>query len=711
MRDARRTIRFAGRNDAAKKSNSHFDVRVYGVGAVASHEETSLGFGTLLRSFRLARGVSQEELAARSGLSVQSVSALERGARRAPYRHTVNALADGLALSPDERERLARAAAQPRGPRTTKRGGASAGARFPAYGTAFIGREREYCEIAALVGRSRIVTIGGFGGVGKTRLAIEVGRDLSLTAARETFFVDFCAVRDPTQVVARIAAAFRFADTFAGTALEALTAALSHRDVMLVLDNCESVIDECARVVETLVRGCPRVHVLATSREPLQIDGEALYRLESLDRATAAIDLFVDRLVASGVEADAPDRGLVAQIVARLDGIPLAIELAAGLARTRSLPDILGALSSVDFLTIAERRSTVGHHRTMHAAIEWSYAALSDDERMDLRNGATGDDSFVGAGSANWADSDGSFLGAGIDNEIVPGMGSGTRSTAYSAIAAGNNNTITLTGGTAFVSSFIGAGAFNVVSAGQSVVTGGYGNRVSQGQSFVGAGNSNFVGNTYAFDGAGVGNRVTASRAFIGAGFENVAAGTDAAVPGGDGNVANGAASFAAGTGSHALHNGTFVWSDDATNATTLKSSGANQFLVRASGGVNLYSSAKLASGVRLAPGSGTWSSLSDRNAKTNIVPTDSHAILERVAALPISEWSYRTEDPHVRHLGPMAQDFYAAFGVGEDDRHITSLDEEGVALAAIKALEAQVRDLAARDAELENRIAALQAR
>lgn len=385
MRDARRTIRFAGRNEAAKKSNSHFDVRVYGVGAVASHEETSLGFGTLLRSFRLARGVSQEELAARSGLSVQSVSALERGARRAPYRHTVNALADGLALSPDERERLARAAAQPRGPRTTKRGGASAGARFPAYGTAFIGREREYREIAALVGRSRIVTIGGFGGVGKTRLAIEVGRDLSLTAARETFFVDFCAVRDPTQVVARIAAAFRFADTFAGTALEALTAALSHRDVMLVLDNCESVIDECARVVETLVRGCPRVHVLATSREPLQIDGEALYRLESLDRATAAIDLFVDRLVASGVAADAPDRGLVAQIVARLDGIPLAIELSAGLARTRSLPDILGALSSVDFLTIAERRSTVGHHRTMHAAIEWSYAALSDDERMDLR--------------------------------------------------------------------------------------------------------------------------------------------------------------------------------------------------------------------------------------------------------------------------------------------------------------------------------------
>jgi predicted ATPase len=346
-------------------------------------EEDALDFGALLRAFRLARTVSQEELAGRSRLSVQSVSALERGARRAPYRHTVNALADGLGLNPDEREQLVRAAARPRGPRKTKRGGGPV-VRFPAYGTAFVGRERECREIATLAGRSRIVTICGFGGVGKTRLAVEVGRDLSLTAGRETVFVDFCAVRAPAQVVARIAAEFRLADAPADTALGALTAALSARDVMLVLDNCESVIDECARVVETLVRGCPRVRVIATSREPLQIDGEALYRLDSLERATAAVDLFVDRIVASG-NADAPDRALATAIATRLDGIPLALELAAGLARTRSLTEILDALSGADFLTMAERRSTVGHHRTMHAAIEWSYAALSDDERTDLR--------------------------------------------------------------------------------------------------------------------------------------------------------------------------------------------------------------------------------------------------------------------------------------------------------------------------------------
>jgi hypothetical protein len=324
-------------------------------------------------------------------------------------------------------------------------------------------------------------------------------------------------------------------------------------------------------------------------------------------------------------------------------------------------------------------------------------------------NRASGTDSFVGAGSANWADSDGSFLGAGINNEIIPGTGSGTPSTAYSAIAAGNNNSIAVASGTAFVSSFIGAGAFNTVSSGQSAITGGYGNDVSQAQSFVGAGNSNSVSNTYAFDGAGFGNRITASRAFVGAGYKNDVGGTDAVVPGGFGNVAKGSTSFAAGTGSQALHSGTFVWSDHATNATTLKSSAPNQFLVRASGGVTVYSSSKLASGVELAPGSGTWSSLSDRNAKDNIMPADPQAILERVAALPVSEWSYRTEDPRVRHLGPMAQDFYAAFRVGEDDRHITSVDEEGVALAAIKALEAQVRALTARDAELEVRVSALQ--
>jgi hypothetical protein len=150
-------------------------------------------------------------------------------------------------------------------------------------------------------------------------------------------------------------------------------------------------------------------------------------------------------------------------------------------------------------------------------------------------------------------------------------------------------------------------------------------------------------------------------------------------------NSATGSASFAAGTKAGAKHNGTFVWSDDA-GAAALTSTGPYQFLARASGGFYLFSNAAATAGVKLAPGSGAWASLSDRNMKTAILPLDDAAILGKVAALPVSTWSYISERG-VRHVGPMAQDFYAAFGVGEDDRHIASIDEDGVALAAIKGL------------------------
>ena len=119
---------------------------------------------------------------------------------------------------------------------------------------------------------------------------------------------------------------------------------------------------------------------------------------------------------------------------------------------------------------------------------------------------------------------------------------------------------------------------------------------------------------------------------------------------------------------------------------------------------MTFYTSANLASGVSLAPGSGTWSSLSDRNVKSGIVPVSDDDILARVATLPISEWSYTTERG-VRHVGPMAQDFFAAFNVGEDNRHITSIDEDGVALAAIKALDGKLARKRRADAGVARRL------
>lgn len=168
-----------------------------------------------------------------------------------------------------------------------------------------------------------------------------------------------------------------------------------------------------------------------------------------------------------------------------------------------------------------------------------------------------------------------------------------------------------------------------------------------------------------------------------------MASGPYATVAGGRADLAAGGGSFAAGTRAQARNNGTFVWSDG-TGTQPLASTASGQFMARASGGFYLYSNGADTAGVKLAPGSGTWSSLSDRAAKTGIAQLDAGAILAKVVALPVTSWSYRSEDPRVRHAGPMAQDFHAAFGLGEDGRHITSIDEDGVALAAIKGLYAR---------------------
>ncbi len=285
----------------------------------------------------------------------------------------------------------------------------------------------------------------------------------------------------------------------------------------------------------------------------------------------------------------------------------------------------------------------------------------------------------------------GAAIGGGVQNAI------GGNGRAFdSFIGAGDVNLIAPPSATAYASdAFIGAGASNTVAAENAAIVAGARNAVQGGFGAVVA---------------GAGNVVKGADAFVGAGSSNVASGNESFVGAGRGNTAAGEGSIALGMGSAAANDGTFVWSDDATGAVALKSSAPNQFLARAGGGVRFFSNAALTSGVSLAPGSGTWSSLSDRAMKTRVAPLDGAAILAKVAALPVSEWSYRSEDPRVRHVGPMAQDFYAAFGVGEDDRHITAIDEDGVALAAIKALAEKARRAENANARLERQVLALAA-
>ena len=143
----------------------------------------------------------------------------------------------------------------------------------------------------------------------------------------------------------------------------------------------------------------------------------------------------------------------------------------------------------------------------------------------------------------------------------------------------------------------------------------------------------------------------------------------------------------AAGRNANANLDGCFVWGDDSSVLAATPCPAARQFVARASGGVIFYTKSDLSSGVQLAAGANSWSMVSDRNMKEHFAAVDTRQVLARVAQLPIQSWNYKSQDAGIRHIGPMAQDFYAAFQVGEDDRHITEVDEGGVALAAIQGL------------------------
>ncbi len=296
-------------------------------------------------------------------------------------------------------------------------------------------------------------------------------------------------------------------------------------------------------------------------------------------------------------------------------------------------------------------------------------------------NVASGKDSFVGAGDLNQVSGQGSFIGAGGSTYAADGV-------------PGPVNYVSGT------DSFIGAGDANYIGADDDFIGGGLGNIIATGTyAAIAGGRGNAASGTYGAVAGGYRNSATGTAASVGGGSSSAATGKYATIPGGYLNAANGIGSFAAGSQAKARHNGAFVWSDN-NGTAAVQSSADYQFVARASGGFYLFTDATAKTGVKLNPGSGAWASLSDRTMKSGVVALDDAAVLAKVAALPVSEWSY-TAEHGVRHVGPMAQDFYAAFHVGEDDRHITSIDEDGVALAAIKALAEGNHGLHAENREL----------
>ena len=241
-----------------------------------------------------------------------------------------------------------------------------------------------------------------------------------------------------------------------------------------------------------------------------------------------------------------------------------------------------------------------------------------------------------------------------------------------------------------------------------ATVSGGQGNTASGGVAMIGGGEANMASGPTATVGGGTLNTASAEGATVAGGGGNTASGIHAVVPGGFENTAAGNDSFAAGHYATANSDGSFVWSDLSLPAG-LTDTGPNSFVARASGGFTFYTASGTSTGATLAAGSGSWSSLSDRNTKANFNAVDGQAILSRLAALPIATWNYKAQPDSVRHMGPTAQDFREAFGLGEDERHISTVDAQGVALAAIQALyetvteqNQQIVDLRARLAHLE---------
>jgi predicted ATPase/transcriptional regulator with XRE-family HTH domain len=361
-------------------------------------------FGALLRRLRLQAGISQEQLAERARVSADGVGALERGTRRAPYRETVDLLAAALGASPSETEDLHAAARRPR--RVTGGEGASAPSRIHGdlafEASPLRGRERALADLGALIGH-RLVTIVGSGGIGKTRVAVALCNEPAVRAQGDVWFVALEALAS-ANLVASSAARVIGAALSADVAPEAAVAhALRGRSGIVVLDNCEHVAAGVRTLVDALLAQCPGIHVLATSRRPLSVRGEAVYRLASLDvpppeaalSAAEALDygavaLFVDRANAADATFHLGDEQvqLVAGICRRLDGIALAIELAAARTVALSVSSLAERLDERFRLLTAGSHTAMARQRTLSALIDWSYDLLAPAERALLDRAA-----------------------------------------------------------------------------------------------------------------------------------------------------------------------------------------------------------------------------------------------------------------------------------------------------------------------------------
>jgi predicted ATPase/class 3 adenylate cyclase/DNA-binding CsgD family transcriptional regulator len=258
---------------------------------------------------------------------------------------------------------------------------------LPAQLTSFVGRQAEIESLREALATNRLVTLTGAGGAGKTRLAVQVAADLAAEYADGICYVDLAPITHPAVVPVTAARALGLPDRPGQSTIDTLQQHLRDRHLLLVLDNCEHLLDASASMVGALLGAAPRLTVLATSREPLGVTGEAGWQVPSLSLSDDAIELFADRarLARTGFAIDDDNVGAVTEICRRLDGMPLAIELAAARVRTLSLTEIVDSLHDRFRLLTGGSRIAVRRQQTLRASVDWSHALLTDTERILFR--------------------------------------------------------------------------------------------------------------------------------------------------------------------------------------------------------------------------------------------------------------------------------------------------------------------------------------
>jgi len=365
-----------------------------------------VSFGEWLKRRRAAEGWTQQQLAQRINCSISSLRKMESEERR-PSVQVIERLAELFNIPQNEQKsflRFARGDWQvfsntATGDMPWRVSRAAPQSNLPASLTSFIGREKEQEEIIDLITKHRLVTLAGVGGIGKTRLALQVGQRLLNDYPNGIWFVAFDSLSDPILVPQTVAAVFDVREGPDRPVIEILTSVLRKKTALLILDNCEHLLDACSQLIKTLLTNCPDLKILTTSREVLNMEGEATYYLPSLsvpenDTVSSektdefeSVRLFTERasLALSSFNLTKENRNTVVAICRKVDGIPLAIELAAACINILNVEEILKQLHDSFSLLARDSKTTLARHQTLQASLDWSWGLLSEMEKIFLQ--------------------------------------------------------------------------------------------------------------------------------------------------------------------------------------------------------------------------------------------------------------------------------------------------------------------------------------